>query len=134
MIISYDGQDYPFDMDDVDIRQALAIEKFMGCSFDEWGKKLQAGDLQSRQALGWLILHPGSEGSLSALVQEIGETSFKMVRLGKALEAAYEAESAATAAADGQAGPTGAAADSNGQTPAAAESSPASSPPSSAAT
>lgn len=131
MIIRYDGQDYPFDMDDVGIRQALAIEKFMGCSFDEWGKKLQAGDLQARQALGWLILRPDSAGPLSALVQAIGDTDFKMVALGKALEAAFAAEAAA---ADAEPGPTGAAAASNGHQLAAAESSPATSQPSSAAT
>lgn len=132
MIISYDGRDYPFDMDDVSIRQALAIEKFMGCSFDEWGKRLQAGDVQSRQALGWLILHPDSRGPLPELVQAITDTDFKMVALGKALEAAYEAET--EAAAGTEAGPTGAAADSSGQTPAAAESSDESSQPSSAGT
>lgn len=132
MIISYDGQDYPFDMDDVGIRAALAIERFMGCSFDEWGKKLQAGEVKSRQALGWLILHPDSRGSLPELVQAIEDTDFKMVKLGQALEAAYEAE--AEAAAGAEAGPTGGAADSNGHQSATAESSGESSQPSSAAT
>ncbi len=122
MIISYGGQDYPFDLDKATIKQALAIEEYMKCSFDEWGKKLMAGgDLRARQALGWLILHP--DGGVP-----VGDTDFEMMALGKALDAAYAAE----APAEPEAGPTGAAAASNGH-PSPAASSPASSPPSSAA-
>lgn len=125
MIIDYDGQQYPFDMDDVDIQQGLAIEKFMGCSFDEWGKKLMAGnDLAARQALGWLILHPAADVPIEA-------TNFKMVKLGQALNAAYEAEGATSGAGEAETGPIAAAAESNGHALAAAASSPASSPPSS---
>jgi hypothetical protein len=133
LIISYEGQQYPFDMDDVDIQQGLAIEKYMGCSFDEWGKKLMAGnDLPARQALGWLILHGAGTGGkdLPALVKEIGDTNFKMAKLGQALNAAYEAEAAASGTGDAEAGPTAAAAESNGRASLAA-SSPVSSPPSS---
>ncbi len=120
MIIDYDGQRYPFDMDDVTVKQGLAIEEHMKCSFDEWGKKLMAGnDLRARQALGWLILHGGNPDI------QIGDTNFKMVKLGEALNAAYEAENPPEEA---QPGPT--AATSNGHPPPAA-SSPVSSPPSS---
>ena len=110
MIIKYDGADYPFDMDEVGIKQAIKIEKFMGCSFEEWGKRLQAGDLTARQALGWLILHHG------ALDVPIEDTDFKMVALGNSLNEAFAAE-----AAEAEPVPTGAV--SNGQAP-AAESSP----------
>jgi hypothetical protein len=120
LIINYDGKQYPFDMDDVEILQALAIEKHMGCSFDEWGKKLQKGDMKARQVLGWLILHPAGEVPVEA-------TNFKMVALGKALDAAYAAETPAEA----EPNPTAAAAESNGHAPAAAASSPVSLPPSS---
>lgn len=113
MIIKYDGADYPFEMDDVAIKQAIKIEKFMGCSFEEWGKKLQAGELTARQALGWLILHGGD------LSVPIEDTDFKMVALGNALNEAFTAEAAKTAEAEPV--PTGAVL--NGQSP-AAESSP----------
>ena len=118
MIIRYDGGDYPFDMDDVALRQAIKIEKFMGCSFEDWGKKLQAGDLTARQALGWLILHQG------VLDVPIEDTDFKMVALGNALNEAFAAEAAKTEA---EPVPTGAS--SNGRPPAAALSLP-STPPS----
>jgi hypothetical protein len=89
LIIDYDGKQYQFSLDDVTIRQAMAIEKFMGCPFAEWGKRLQKGDdLPARQALGWLILHPDGK-------TPIGDTDFKLVALGAALEAAFAAEEAA---------------------------------------
>jgi hypothetical protein len=112
VIINYDGQDYSFDMDDVTVKQALKIEKFMGCSFAEWGKRLQdGGNLHARQALGWLILHP--DGGVP-----IEDTDFKMGALGRALDAAYKAEAIT------EAEPVPTAAASNGLTPAAAASSP----------
>lgn len=116
MIINYDGQQYPFDMDDITVKQALKIEKFMGCSFAEWGKRLQAGDdLPARQALGWLIL---SRGALDA---PVGDTDFKLVALGNALDEAFKAE----APPEAEPVPTVAAA-SNGHAPAAALSLPSS--------
>lgn len=119
MIITYEGQQYSFDLDDITVRQALKIEKFMGCPFAEWGKRLQAGeDLRARQALGWLILHP--DGGVP-----IEDTDFKIVRLGEALNAAFAEE----AKAGGDAEPVPTAAVSNGHL--TAESSPESSPPSS---
>ena len=111
MIISYEGQEYQFSLDDVTVKQALKIEKFMGCSFADWGKRLQDGsDLRARQALGWLILHP--DGGVP-----IEDTDFKLVALGSAIEAAFAAEEAASGRPEV---PTGAA--SNGRV---LESSPA---------
>ena len=109
MIITYEGQNYQFDMDDITVKQALKVEKYMGCPFAEWGKRLQGGeDMRARQALGWLILHPGGDVAIE-------DTDFKLVRLGEALDAAFAAEAAAQAP-DGEPVPT--AAVSNGQTPA----------------
>ena len=115
MIITYDGHDYPFDMDDIGVKQGIKIEKFMGCSFEEWGRKLQAGELMARQALGWVILHGGD------LTVPIEDTDFKMVALAKALDAAFKAE----APAEAEPVPTVAAA-SNGHAPAAESSLPSS--------
>lgn len=124
MIIDYDGQQYPFAMDDVTVKQAIAIEKYMGCPFAEWGKRLEAGgDLPSLQALGWLILRQGAADVL------IEDTDFKIGRLGEALMKAAAAEAPAPAQ-EAEAVPT-VAAGSNGHG-AAAASSPVSLPPSSA--
>lgn len=127
MIIKYDGGKYPFDFDDISVQQAMAIERYMGCSFDEWGKLLQkGGDLRARQVLGWLILHPEHDDGrdLAALVQAIGSTNFKMVKLGNALDEAFAAEAAAQ---EEEAGPVPTGAASTGRKkPATAASSPAS--------
>jgi hypothetical protein len=125
LIINYDGQQYPFDLDDVTVKQAIKIEKYMGCSFEDWGKKLQeGGSLPARQALGWLILQKGD------LAAAIDDTDFKLVALAKGIDEAFAAEAAkAKAAEDAAPVPTVAVA-SNGHTPAAA-SSPVNSPPSS---
>lgn len=125
MIISYEGQQYPFSLDDVTVQQALKIEKYMGCSFTEWGKRLQGGeDMRARQVLGWLILHPDGMDR-AGLAVAIEDTDFKLVRLGEALDAAFAAEAAAVEA---EAGPVPTAAVSNGHQSAA--SSPENSPPS----
>lgn len=116
MILNYDGQRYEWDIDDMTVDQALAIEKFMGCSYDEWGKRLQqgTGDMRAVKALGWLILHPGGD-------VPIEDANFKVNKLRKALEDAVAAELAAAAeAVANEPVPTGAA--STGLTPAAASS------------
>jgi hypothetical protein len=117
LIITYDGQQYQWDLDDVTVKQALKIEKFMGCSFAEWGEKLQrGGDMRATQALGWLILHP--DGGVP-----VEDTDFKLVALGHALDEAFAAEAAKQAPETPV--PTAAVA-SNGRKPKAAASSPAS--------
>jgi len=122
LIIIYDGQKYPFDLSDVTVKQALRIEKFMGCPFAEWGKRLQAGgDLAAKQALGWLVLHP--DGGVP-----IEDTDFKIGPFGDAIADAFAAEEAAQQEA---AGPVPTVAASNG--PTSAESSPENSPQFSAA-
>jgi hypothetical protein len=129
MIIDYEGQKYLFDLDEVTMKQGLMIEKFMGCSFTEWGERLLAGgqDLRTRQALGWVIL---SKGDLTVPIED---TDFKMGVLGNSIAKAVEAlEAEAKAAAEAEPVPTGAVA-SNGHVPAvpAGALSPPSSPPSS---
>jgi hypothetical protein len=122
LIIHYDGGDYPFDLDDVTVKQAIKIEKYMGCPFAEWGKRLQAGeDMAARQTLGWFILTGGD------LATGIEDVDFQLIKLAKALDEAFTAEAEKEAA---RPVPTVAAAASNGQTP-AADSSPLSLPPSS---
>ena len=80
MIIEYEGQQYPFDFDDVGVLQGIAIERHVGISFAEWAAIIEKGaTLITLQALGWLILEGGD------LSKPIAETNFKMGRLGTAL-------------------------------------------------
>jgi hypothetical protein len=95
MIIQYEGQSYPFDFDDIDILQGIAIEKHTGVPFAEWGTAVEkGGNLLAMQALGWLILTGGD------LDKPIGECRFKMGKLGVALANAVQAEADAAKAAE----------------------------------
>ena len=103
MIIEYEGQQYPFDFQDITVQQGMAIEKHTGVPFAEWGAAVEkGGNLLVMQALGWLILEHGD------LAKPVGDTDFKMAKLGLALADAAQAEAdAAKAAEEAQPRPTG---------------------------
>ena len=102
MIIEYEGQRYPFDFDDIGVKQGIAIEHHTGLPFAEWGAALEkGGNLLALQAVGWLILTGGD------LAAPIGDCNFAMVKLGTAFAKAVAAEAEAQEAA--LPGPTAAA-------------------------
>lgn len=90
MRIEYEGETYDFEFDDITVKQAIKIEKFLGCPIAEFGSKLQPTDgnpdMQAMQVLGWLILH-GGRGI------PIEDTDFKLRVLVNAVAAASAAES-----------------------------------------
>jgi hypothetical protein len=111
LIIDYEGREYPFDMDDVDVRQSLKIEKHIGGPMGDFtAGLLETVRTDCYQALGWLIFHGGDS-------TPIAEVNFKVGKLSKAFAAAAEKEAAEEAAAKAAAGelpdPTG----SNGSGP-----------------
>ena len=111
MIIEYDGKEYPYDSDDLDVDQALAIEKHTGGPLLEWQKGLITADVKSTQALGWLVLHGGDAAV------PIASVNFKFSKFRNAFDAAYEkqaAEEKAAKEAEEAADPTAAA---NGRSP-----------------
>jgi hypothetical protein len=62
--IVYQGQTYDFDMADITIKQAIKIEKYLGCPIAEFGDRLSPDgdkqpDMMAIQCLGWLVLHEG---------------------------------------------------------------------------
>jgi hypothetical protein len=64
MQIVYQGQTYDFDMADITIKQAIKIEKYLGCPIAEFGDRLSPDgdkqpDMMAIQCLGWLVLHEG---------------------------------------------------------------------------
>jgi hypothetical protein len=108
LIIEYEGKTHDVDLDDIDIDQALKIEKHIGGPMLEWEQGMATGRAECVRVLGWLILHGGN------LEVPIASVNFKYPKLMKAFMAATEAEEKAEAAkaADGP-GPTAAA--SNGR-------------------
>ena len=118
MIIDYEGRQYPFDMDDMDIRQALKIEKHIGGTIGDFTNGLmETIRADCYQALGWLIFTGGDS-------TPIADVNFKFGKLSKAFGEAADREAAAEAAAKAAAGelpdPTG----SNGSGPTPLVSSP----------
>ena len=107
MRIDYQGQSYEFDMADITVKQAIKIEKHLGCPVGEFGSRLDPSDGKSPdmlaiQCLGWLILH-GGQGV------PIEDTDFSVQALTAAIADALmgeEAEQAAAAAAGARLVPT----------------------------
>lgn len=64
MQIVYQGQPYDFDMADITVKQAIKIEKHLGCPISDFGDRLspedgKPADMMAIQCLGWLVLHGG---------------------------------------------------------------------------
>ena len=97
MRIEYDGEAYDFDMADITVKQAIKIEKHLGCPITEFGDRLQPGedkppDMMAIQCLGWLILHDGRG-------VPIEDTDFSVMRLMQAFSASAATEQEAEDAA-----------------------------------
>lgn len=105
MRIEYEGQFYEFDWSDITIKQAIKIEKHLGCPIAEFGERLSTAegkdpDMLAVQCFGWLILH-GGQGV------PIEDTDFRVGALTEAVAAATLAEQAAAESAAAMPVPTG---------------------------
>jgi hypothetical protein len=107
LIITYEGRDYDVDIDDIDIDQALKIEKHIDGPMLDWEQGMATGRAECVRVLGWLVLHGGD------LKVPIASVNFKYPKLMKAFFAASEAEAAAEEAKEDGTRPTAAA--SNGR-------------------
>jgi hypothetical protein len=113
LIIDYEGRQYPFDMDDMDIKQALKIEKHIGGTMGDFTDGLiESVRADCYQALGWLIFHGGDQ-------TPIADVNFKFGKLSRAFGEAAEKEAKAEAAAKEAAGepPDPTASNGSGPTP-----------------
>ena len=107
MRIEYEGQSYDFDLDDMTVKQALKIEKFIGGPIIDFEKGMAEGTLPALQCIGWLVLHGGD-------ATPIADVDFKVGKFSRAFQAAAKAE--AEAAKVPEPDPTAVAAASNGRT------------------
>lgn len=108
MKIEYEGQVYDYDLDDLDVEQALRIEKHIGGTLLDWQNGLGTASTPAVQALGWIILHDAD------LSMPISSVNFKPVKLARAYGEAAEREAAE---AEGEADPTTLAGSSTPATP-----------------
>jgi hypothetical protein len=84
--ITYEGQAYDLDMDEIDVKQGQKIEQHIGGDLTAWEDGMGRASVNCLQALGWLIF---TGGDLNA---PIADVNFKVMKLGKAVAAAQKAE------------------------------------------
>jgi hypothetical protein len=91
VIITFEGRQYPFDLDELTVKQALKIEKHIGGTLLDWEDGLSKASAPCLQALGWLIFTGGDSSP-------IADVEFKIMKLAGAFADAAKAEAEAAAA------------------------------------
>jgi hypothetical protein len=100
--IEYEDKSYPFDLDDLTVKQAIKIQKHIGGPMSDFQRGIVETRAECYQALAWLILCGGDS-------TPIADVDFKFGRFVKAFNEAAEAEVQEAEAAEVQEGPTAAA-------------------------
>jgi hypothetical protein len=88
VIISYKGGTYTYDPESVTVKQAMALEAYLGVPFEKWGEDISTANLPALQAFGWLIF--GGD-----ITKPIADTDFEIAALAEAVGVAQAAEKAA---------------------------------------
>ena len=91
MHITYEGKEFTFDLDDVDLTQASIIYDKCGLTLLGLETGLYEGHPAALRAVYWLMLCQSGE------VVDIDRVNFKIVKFAKAVDAAAEAEAPADA-------------------------------------
>lgn len=86
MIVRFDDRDYDFDIDDIDVRQAMVIKVKTGFNLLEWQAALEQADVDAIKALYWLML------SQNGIASDIDQVNFKILKFTKAFKEASENE------------------------------------------
>lgn len=84
MQIEYEGKSYDFDMEDMDILQANAIQDATGMTIKQWQDELKELNPRALQAMWWLILVQNGHNPKS----DLRTVNVKPLKLGLAF---YEA-------------------------------------------
>ena len=87
MLVHYEGTDYEFDIDDLDIGQASMLKRKYGLTLLSLQKGLLEGDPDALRAVYWLMLTQNGKRV------NIDNVQFKIVKFANAIQAAVEAES-----------------------------------------
>lgn len=91
MIVTYEGRDYEFDLDEITNEQLKVIQS-RGLTLLEFERKLAEGDMGALDALWWLMVTQNGEKV------SIASVKYKPVKLARAIAAAQAAEKEAEAA------------------------------------
>ena len=69
MIITYEGQRYEFDFEDITVKQAIKIEKHTGMGLSEWGKAVAEGAGATAAVGGWSSTAAATSPSRTAILR-----------------------------------------------------------------
>lgn len=86
MIVKYDGREYTFDPEEIELKQAMVIKGKTGYNLLQWQAALEQGDPDALRAMYWLMLTQSGE------VADMDLVNFKIVRFAEALRQAQETE------------------------------------------
>lgn len=78
-VVHFEGQDYNFDLEDLDLAQARSIKRQTGMSIGKLLDGLSELDPEALAALYWLMLAQNGK------VTDINKVNFKVMEFGKAL-------------------------------------------------
>lgn len=86
MHINYDGKEYTFDLEEIDVRQAGIIKDKCGLTLMGLEAGLSEGDPAALRAVYWLMLCQNEEKA------DIEQVNFKIVKFARAVDAASTTE------------------------------------------
>lgn len=90
MKVNYDGHEYEFDLDEIDVNQACIIKAKCNLTLMSLEAGLMQADPHALKAIFWLMLV--QSGDTNA---DIDRINFKIVKFANALQEATKAEEAA---------------------------------------
>jgi len=85
MKIEYAGRVWDFDLEEMDVDQCVAVEKYVGKGLGEWANQMGAGSVKAIIALWWVMREQAGESP--GPVSQPGD-DFRPVRLLAAFHAA----------------------------------------------
>lgn len=86
MLVQFEGADYAFDLEALDVSEARYIKRVTGFTIKALLTGLQELDPEALVALYWLMRKQ------NGTVEDMSKVNFKVIKFGEALEAAFDAE------------------------------------------
>ena len=86
MVVEFEDKSWTLEIDEIDVRQAMAIKVKTGFNLLEWQAALEQGDVNAAKALYWLML------AQNGVNKDMDQVNFKVLKFIAAVGAAAQAE------------------------------------------
>lgn len=100
MRIEFEGHAWDFDLNEITLKQGIAIKYAYGWNLNDWFKELENADAAALQCLYWLMLQQRGE------TIAIADADCPIMALADAFDRAYKAENPEGEEAEGEPDPT----------------------------